>query len=205
MKGKKISLSFYNRTNVLRIAYELLGKVLLSSFDNNITAGRIVEAEGYKSVNDSASHAYGGRRTARNEDMYGRPGTSYVYVCYGVHNMMNVVTNKRGIPDAILIRAVEPLVGLDIMLKRAGKKDGDVSVSSGPGNVSRALGISKGNSGLSLLGNLLYILDDGFSIADNRIGISKRIGVEGAGYPDADYPYRFYIKGNAYVSGYPKK
>lgn len=205
MKGKKLSLSFYNRTNVLSIAYELLGKVLLSSIDNNITAGRIVETEGYKSVKDSASHAYGGRRTARNEDMYGRPGTSYVYVCYGVHNMMNVVTNSRGIPDAILIRAVEPLIGLDIMLKRTGKKSGDVSVSSGPGNVTRALGISKEISGLSLLGNLLYILDDGFFLEEEQIGISKRIGVEGAGYPDADYPYRFYIKGNTYVSGYPKK
>lgn len=205
MEGRKLQLSFYNRKDVLMVARDLLGKILVSCFGNKLTAGRIVETEGYRAFNDKASHAFGGRRTPRNNDMYGAPGTAYVYVCYGMHQMMNVVTNAENVPDAVLIRAVEPVYGIEMMCKRTGKCADDKSITSGPGNVGKALGIFKQHSGISLMSDELYMLDDDFSITSKQIGISKRIGVEGAGLPFAKFPYRYYLKGNTYVSGYPKK
>jgi DNA-3-methyladenine glycosylase len=132
--------------------------------------------------------------------MYSLPGTAYVYICYGMHQMFNIVTNKKDIPDAVLIRAVEPVKGVDIMAKRTGKNIMDKTLTRGPGNVGKALGIYKHHSGLFLLDKEIYLLDDGKIFSGNQIEISKRIGVEGAG-ADALLPFRFYIKGNQYVSG----
>ncbi len=196
----KVPLSFYDRKDVIQIAKELLGKILVTGFDGIITSGRIVETEAYVGFIDKASHSFGGRRTARNEHMYSAPGTAYIYICYGMHQMMNIVTNKKGIPDAVLIRALEPLEGIDSMLKRTGKSRLDYTLTRGPGNVGKALGIFKSYSGLSLLGNKIYLLDDNYSAVNQAIGISKRIGVEGAG-SDSLLPYRFYVSGNKYVSG----
>lgn len=186
----------------MRIAKELLGKILVTKFDRIVSSGRIVETEAYTSVNDKASHAFGGRRTARNEYMYSQAATSYVYICYGMHHLFNVVTNKKNIPDAVLIRAVEPIKGIETMLKRTGKKHLDNTLTKGPGNVGKALGISKTHSGLNLLGNKLFIAEDDFTLNEKDIGTSGRIGVEGAG-KDALLPYRFYIKKNKFVSGSP--
>ncbi len=197
---KKVPLSFYNRKDVVKIAKELLGKVIVTDFEGQITSGRIVETEAYVGIIDKASHAFGGKRTARNEHMYSAPGTAYIYICYGMHQMMNIVTNEKEIPDAVLIRAMEPLEGIDIMLKRTGKKTLDKTLTRGPGNVGKSLGIFKHHSGLYLLDNEIYLLDDSKKIPDEQIGISKRIGVESAG-EDALLPYRFYMKGNKYVSG----
>lgn len=119
---RKIPASFYDRTDVLQIARELLGKILVTNWNSVITSGRIVECEAYNGVIDKASHAYKGRRTARNDVMYEKAGTAYVYICYGIHHLFNVVTNKKGIPHAILIRAVEPVEGISEMLKRRNKK-----------------------------------------------------------------------------------
>jgi DNA-3-methyladenine glycosylase len=132
--------------------------------------------------------------------MYGEPGTAYVYICYGLHQMMNIVTNVSGIPDAVLIRAAEPLGGIDVMCARTGKKWPDASITRGPGNVAKALGIVKQHSGYSLRGDRIQLMEDGFSVDAAQIGTSERIGVEGAG-PDAGLPYRFYLRGNRYVSG----
>ena len=132
--------------------------------------------------------------------MYSEAGTTYVYICYGMHQMMNIVTNEKEIPDAVLIRAIEPLEGIDIMLKRTGKKLLEKTLTRGPGNVGKALGIFKHHSGLFLLDDQIYLLDDNCKFADEAIGASKRIGVEGAG-ADGLLPYRFYVKGNKYVSG----
>ena len=200
---KKVPLSFYSRKDVVLIAKELLGKIIVTSFDNVITSGRIVETEAYVGLTDKASHSFGGRRTARNEHMYAAAATAYVYICYGMHQMLNIVTNDKEIPDAILIRAVEPLEGIEVMLKRTGKKTLDKTLTRGPGNVGKALGIFKAHSGKYLLDNEIYLLKDNFQIAKDEIGISKRIGVESAG-GDALLPYRFYIKGNKYVSGHSK-
>ena len=196
---KKVPLSFYNRKDVVKIAKELLGKIIVTCFDGEITSGRIVETEAYAGIVDKASHSFAGKRTARNEHMYSAAGTAYTYICYGMHQMMNIVTNEKEIPDAVLIRAIEPLEGIDIMLKRTGKKTLDKTLTRGPGNVGKALGIFKHHSGLYLLDDDIYVLDDSKKIPDEEIGISKRIGVESAG-EDGLLPYRFYVKGNKYVS-----
>jgi DNA-3-methyladenine glycosylase len=203
---KKLPLKFYERENVVQIARELIGKILLTDFDGEITSGRIVETEAYAGVTDKASHAYQGRRTARNQHMYSAGGTAYVYLCYGIHQMLNVVTNKINIPDAILIRAAEPVDGINIMLRRTGKTIVDRTLTRGPGNVSKSLGVSKTHSGLLFNNNSMYIAEDGKSaeIAEQQIGESKRIGIDYA-EEDALLPYRFYLKGNSFVSATPFK
>ena len=201
---KKLPIEFYDRDNVLQIAKDLLGKIIITKFEGLITSARIVETEAYIAITDKASHSYGGKRTVRNEHMYAGAATSYVYICYGMHHLFNVVTNKKNIPDAVLIRAAEPLQGIDIMLQRTGKKTADHTLTRGPGNVAKALGIAKQHSGLNLRSNILFIADDGWQLKEH-IGSSKRIGVDGAGEIAAGYPYRFFIKGNKFVSGYPNK
>jgi DNA-3-methyladenine glycosylase len=197
---KKLPLGFYNRKDVVQIARELLGKIIVTNFDDQITSARIVETEAYVAEVDQASHAFAGRRTAKNEHMYASPGTSYVYICYGMHQMFNVVTNKKNVPDAVLVRAVEPLCGIDIMLQRTAKPKSDFTVTKGPGNVGKALDIFKKHSGLHLLHDEIYIANDKFVLKEEQIGVSTRIGVDSAG-ADALLPYRFYVKGNKYVSG----
>jgi len=192
--------SFYDRSNVTVIARELLGKILITSFDNEITAGRIVETEAYNGAVDRASHAYGNRRTNRTEVMFGKPGTAYVYLCYGIHHLFNVVTNKKEIPHAILIRALEPTEGISIMQDRTRKKVLDNTLTRGPGNVSKALGIFTYHSGLDLVRSDIRIVDDGFQYKKKEIAVTTRIGVDYAG-PDALLPYRFIVRDNPYVSG----
>jgi DNA-3-methyladenine glycosylase len=201
---KKLPIQFYKQTDVLLIAKQLIGKIIVTDFNGLITSGRIVETEAYLGITDRASHSYGGKRTARNEHMYAQAGTAYVYICYGMHHLFNVVSNAKNIPDAILIRAVEPLTGIDIMLTRTGKLKPDSSLTKGPGNAAKALGISKNHSGINLLKNEIYIGDDGIAINESSIGISHRIGIENTG-DAALKPYRFYIKGNRFVSSYPNK
>ncbi|MBS1934119.1 MAG: DNA-3-methyladenine glycosylase [Bacteroidetes bacterium] len=197
---QKLSQSFYNRQDVVKIARQLLGKILITKFDGKITSGRIVETEAYNGEIDKASHAYNGRKTERTKIMYGAGGTAYVYLCYGIHHLFNVVTNKENVPHAILIRALEPIEGIDTMLKRTGKKKLDFTLTRGPGNVSKALGIFKHHSGEDLLSDKIFIADDGFKLSEKNIIASPRIGVDYAG-EDAKLPYRFFVKDNEYVSG----
>ena len=191
---------FYDRPDVTLIAQQLLGKVLTTTFNGVITAGRIVETEAYNGAVDRASHAYGNRRTNRTEVMFGEPGTAYVYLCYGIHHLFNVVTNREGIPHAILIRAIEPTIGIEVMQKRTKKKILDNTITRGPGNVSKALGISTSHTGLDLVTSDIRILDDGFRYKKKDILVTTRIGVEYSG-PDALLPYRYIVKDNPYVSG----
>lgn len=199
-KMKKLTLDFYRRTNVLLIARDLLGKLLVTNRNGIITSGRIVEVEAYNGTIDKASHAFGGRRTKRNEIMYADGGVTYVYLCYGIHHLFNVVTHNKETPHAILIRALEPVKGIDEMLKRVVKKKLDNTLTRGPGNLSKALGITTLQTGISLLGKELFIGDDGFEYTKKEIAASPRIGVDYAG-KDALLPYRFFIKGNQFVSG----
>jgi DNA-3-methyladenine glycosylase len=201
---KKLPVSFYQRSNVLQIAKELLGKLLVTKFDGILTAGRIVELEAYNGIPDRASHAYGGRRTKRNEIMYADGGVSYIYLCYGIHHLFNVVTHGKDTPHAILIRALEPVKGIEEMLWRTGKKKLDHTLTRGPGNLSKAMGLFTSHSGCSLRGKELFIATDGFVVDPGTIAASPRIGVDYAGQ-DALLPYRFYIKGNPFVSGKPGK
>ncbi|MEP7376466.1 MAG: DNA-3-methyladenine glycosylase [Chitinophagaceae bacterium] len=200
---KKLAFNFYNRENVLKIAEELLGKLLVTTKDGITTSGRIVECEAYAGKPDKASHAYGGRRTNRNEVMYGEAGVAYVYLCYGIHHLFNVVTHSKDIPHAILIRALEPVKGIKDMLVRTGKKQLDNTLTRGPGNLSKALGIYTSDSGTLLTGKKIFLADDGFVYSKKEIFTSPRIGVDYAG-EDALLPYRFYTKGNSFVSGKPR-
>ncbi|MFZ9386785.1 MAG: DNA-3-methyladenine glycosylase [Chitinophagaceae bacterium] len=200
---KKLPLSFYRRTDVLQIAEELLGKILVTRKQGILTSGRIVEVEAYAGVQDRASHAWGGRKTDRNRVMYLPGGVSYIYLCYGIHHLFNVVTGLSETPHAILIRALEPVSGLSAMMKRTGKKETDYGITSGPGNLSKALGLRVDLNGFILTGPDLYIAGDNHFFSSGEIAKSPRIGVAYAGR-DALLPYRFYLKGNPWVSGKPK-
>jgi len=200
IKLNKLTIDFYNRKDVLQIARELLGKIVVTNIGGIVTSGRIVETEAYIGISDKASHSSAGKRTSRNEHMYAQAATAYVYICYGIHQMLNVVTNEKEIPDAILIRAIEPIEGIETMRTRRGIKKTDSTLTKGPGNVGRALGVNKIHSGENLLGDTIFLEFDNYKLSSKLIGCSKRIGVDYAG-ADALLPHRFYIKGNQYVSG----
>jgi DNA-3-methyladenine glycosylase len=197
---KKLDNSFYHRQSVVTVARDLLGKVLVTSFDGERTSGRIVEVEAYNGEIDRASHAWSGRRTRRTEIMYAPGGAAYVYLIYGIHHLFNVVTNKKDIPHAVLVRALEPMEGIPVMLQRTGKPSLDFTLTRGPGNLSRAMGLLTLHTGSSLLGDAIFIGDDGYRPKKTDIVAGPRIGVDYAG-EDAALPYRFFIKGNLYVSG----
>lgn len=186
----KLGNDFYGRADVVLIARELLGKVLVTHFDHRLCKGIITETEAYAGESDRASHAYGGRRTARTEVMYARGGVAYVYLIYGIHSLFNVVTNAEGIPHAVLIRAIHPLYGVEWMEKRRKKSAGDKGFTSGPGTLSQAMGIHYSHSGIPLSAEEIYIEDIGMKILNEQINVSTRIGVEYAG-TDAMLPYRF--------------
>ncbi|MDB5249964.1 MAG: DNA-3-methyladenine glycosylase [Segetibacter sp.] len=197
---KKLPLSFYERDDVANITRELIGKVLVTNFNGRLTAGRIVEAEAYNGPFDKASHSYNNRRTKRTEVMYSQGGVAYVYLCYGIHQMFNIVTNVKDVPNAILIRALEPMEGMDVMLERTKKTVDKFDLTRGPGNVAKALGLHTSQTGTSLLSDELYVCDDGVRYKENDIITTARIGVDYAA-EDALLPYRFVVKGNKYVSG----
>lgn len=196
----KLGKSFYDRANVVTISRELLGKVLVTDLDGLRTSGRIVEVEAYNGVVDRASHAWSGRRTKRTEVIFGHGGTAYVYLIYGIHHLFNVVTNRADVPHAVLVRALEPLEGVPVMLERTSKPRLDHTLTRGPGNLSRALGLLTMHTGTSLLGDRIWIGDDGYKVPRSAIVATPRIGVDYAG-EDAALLYRFFVKGNPYVSG----
>jgi len=196
----KLPASFYDRPGVVVIARDLLGKVLVTEFKGQLTSGRIVEVEAYNGIIDRASHAWSGRRTKRTEVMFGGGGTAYVYLIYGIHSLFNVVTGRKEVPHAVLVRALDPLEGIPVMLKRTGKPRLDHTLTRGPGNLSKALGLHYTDTGTSLLGDTIWIGDDGYKPRRAEIVAGPRIGVEYAG-EDAALPYRFYVKENPFVSG----
>lgn len=189
----KLKKSYYLEPNVVKLAKDLLGKVLVTKNGNTITSGIITETEAYNGVIDRASHAYGDRHTDRTEIMYKEGGMSYVYLCYGIHYLFNVVTNVRNTPHAVLIRAIQPLQGKDMILRRRGVAKADKKLCIGPGKVTQALGIDKKYNGLDLTGNKIWIEDQGIKINKKDILVGPRIGVDYAG-EDAKLPYRFWIE-----------
>lgn len=192
---QRLNYDFYKRSNVVQVAKDLLGKLLVTTFNGVHTAGRIVETEAYAGVTDRASHAYGGRHTARNAVMYGPGGVSYVYLCYGIHHLFNVVTNEPGVPHAVLVRSITPVIGIDVMLQRSGKKAGDRTLGKGPGNVTKALGIHTRHTGTSLLNGEIFIASDGCAVKKSEVLATPRIGIDYAG-EDALLPYRFLYQAN---------
>jgi DNA-3-methyladenine glycosylase len=194
----KLPESFYRRTNVVRIARELLGKGLFTRINEVVTGGMIVETEAY-SWKERGCHAFGARKTTRNAVMFGNGGYSYVYLCYGLHHLFNVVTNVENNADAVLIRAIQPLEGIAEMTNRRGKLANKFHLTSGPGKLTRALGIDRNWNGKSLLDNEIWMEDLGQKIVTGKIEASPRIGIDYAG-DDALLPWRFTIKGNRWVS-----
>lgn len=192
----KLTNEFYCRDDVVGISRELLGKVLCTQIDGRLTEAMITETEAYAGVSDKASHAYGDRRTKRTEPMYGPGGAAYVYLCYGIHHLFNVVTSTDGTPHAVLVRAAQPLTGLETILARRNKERPDKKLMAGPGTVAQALGIHAGLTGTDLGGDSIWIEDRDFAVSDTEIWAGPRIGVDYAG-DDADKPYRFVFTGSA--------
>lgn len=191
-----IDPSFYQKSDVVSIARALLGMVLVTRINNLITSGRIVETEAY-SYKERGCHAYQGKMTARNEVMFGEGGHAYVYLCYGIHQMFNVVTNVKGKADAVLVRALEPLEGMEHMQERTGVS-GIHRITSGPGKLTRAMGIGREHNGVSLWSKSISI-EPGEKPSRRLIVASRRIGIDYAGN-DAKLPWRFTLKGNVWVS-----
>ncbi|MBS1532864.1 MAG: DNA-3-methyladenine glycosylase [Bacteroidetes bacterium] len=195
----KLPQSFYLGHDVVAISKALLGKYLFTSINGEVSGGFIVETEAYNGVVDRASHAFGNRQTKRTEVMFREGGIAYIYLCYGIHEMLNVVTSTEGHAQAILIRAIEPTEGIDSILLRRTMNKVKPNITAGPGSVAKALGIDRRLNGVSLQSSELWIEDRGLTFTDDKIAAVPRIGVAYAGQ-DALLPYRFYVKGNPFVS-----
>ena len=190
---------FFEREDVVGIARDLIGKFLYSTIGGQLTGGRIVETEAYRAPDDRACHAYGNRRTARTETMFAAPGTSYVYLCYGIHKMLNVVTAPTGTAHAILIRAIEPTLGLDIMRKRRNHPKKEVDLTNGPGKVGQAIGLELSHNAIDLtrVGSPVW-LTEAPKLPDEQIVSGPRVGVAFAG-SCALRPWRFRLRGNRFA------
>ncbi|OJJ19127.1 3-methyladenine DNA glycosylase [marine bacterium AO1-C] len=195
----KISREFYLNTDVVQVAQDLLGKVLFTHFNDELTAGIIVETEAYCGATDKACHAYPNKRTKRTETMFQIGGTAYVYFIYGMHAMFNVVTNQVDVADAVLIRAVEPVKGLEIMKARRNLKNPGTNLTAGPAMLAKALGITTAYDKTDLLGDKIWLEDGEKTYASDEIIASTRVGIEYA-EEDALLPWRFRVKGNKWCS-----
>jgi len=187
---------FYLNSDVIEISYNLIGKVLISNINNIITGGIITEVEAYEGINDKASHAWNNRRTQRNEPMYAEGGIAYVYLCYGIHNLFNIVTNKKNIPDAILVRKIFPIIGIEEMYKRRKTTPDKVDINNlitGPGTTTQALNINLTHNYTNLISKkIIWLEDHNININKNNIQRLPRIGIDYAG-EDAKRPNRFII------------
>jgi DNA-3-methyladenine glycosylase len=195
----KLNPEYYLNEDVVAIAKDLLGKILYTKIGDEITAGIIVETEAYFGIKDKASHAYGGRRTSRTETMYGAGGIAYVYLCYGMHHLFNVVTSVKDDPHAVLIRGIEPLIGVEIIEQRRNMPYAKGAISAGPGSAAKALGIDKTFNAKNLSDDEIWIEDHGIRYAEKDIAATPRVGIAYA-KEHALLPWRFFVKGNKYVS-----
>ena len=195
----KLKPEYYLNEDVVFLAKDLLGKVLYTKIDGEVTAGIIVETEAYFGVKDKASHAYGGRRTNRTETMYASGGIAYVYLCYGMHHLFNIVSSVENEPHAVLIRGVEPLIGIDVIERRRKMPYTKGAIAAGPGSAAKALGIDKTFNEKSLNGEEIWIEDHQIRYADAEIAATPRVGIAYA-QEHVLLPWRFFVKGNKYVS-----
>ena len=193
--------SFYTRTDVVKVSKELLGKLLVSRINGVLTAGTIVETEAYRAPDDKACHAYQNKRTPRTEVMFHEGGCAYVYICYGIHHLFNVVSGEKDMAHVILIRGIEPIKGVEHMMERRGLNQLKPALTAGPGSLSKALGIKKELSGVSLLDrkSKIWIEDQGLNIDKNEIVAGPRVGMSTA-EECSHWPWRFRIKGNKWSS-----
>jgi DNA-3-methyladenine glycosylase len=189
----KLQRSYFINDNVVEIAKDLIGKILFTNFHGKITAGIIIETEAYAGIDDKASHAWGGRHTARTDILYRQGGIAYVYLCYGMHHLFNIVTNKTDIPHAVLIRGIKAIYGIDIIQQRMGTKSYNKGFITGPGKVSKALGIKVAHTGMDLTGDTIWVENSGKQIKPEDILITTRVGIDYAG-SDALLPYRYILR-----------
>ena len=196
----RLARDFYLRQDVTLVARELLGKVLVTNFDGVCTAGMITETEAYRAPDDRACHAFGNRRTRRTEVMFQEGGRAYIYLCYGIHHLFNVVTGPADMAHAVLIRAIEPLEGVGYMLQRRQRIRITPALSTGPGALSQALGLTTAWTGQCFLdeNTPIWIEDRGIEIGQTDVVAGKRIGVDYAG-DCAEWPWRFWINSNPFV------
>ncbi len=183
---------FYQRDDVVLIAKELLGKALFSTIGGTLTGGIITETEAYRGPEDRACHAFNNRRTPRTEPMFQNGGIAYVYLCYGMHNLLNVVTGAEGIAHAVLIRAISPTHGLEKMLERRKKSKICPALTNGPGALCQALGITREFNRHPFNKEPLWIEETGVLPLPSQISATPRIGVDYAG-EDAKLPWRFIL------------
>ena len=193
--------SFFHEKDVLKISKKLLGMSIYTRIDGAITGGIITETEGYAGGSDKACHAYGYKLTKRTQTMFKEGGIAYIYLCYGIHHLLNIVTNTEGEPDAVLIRSFEPHTGIDTMMQRRKMTQLKRNISAGPGNVSSALGLTRKYDGEPVTGPVIWLENDEKSMTPrkNDIAESARIGVDYA-EEYAKKPWRFYLINNDYVS-----
>lgn len=191
--------SFYWDQDVLAISRALLGKCLLTFVDNQLTGGIIVETEAYYGVEDKACHAFNNRRTERTSTMYLAGGVAYVYLCYGIHHLLNIVTATLDVPHAVLIRAIQPVEGVSLMLKRRNMKTLQARLTAGPGALTQALGITRVHNGCSLTQTPIWLEERGIQVKKKEIITSPRVGIDYA-QEYRDKPWRFRIKDNPWTS-----
>ncbi|KEZ93614.1 DNA-3-methyladenine glycosylase [Nonlabens ulvanivorans] len=198
--SEKLTISYYQHNDVVELSRDLIGKKIVSNINGELTSGIITETEAYRGYDDKACHSHLGRFTDRTKVMYEPGGVAYVYLCYGIHHLFNIITNTDGNADAILIRAVEPVEGIDIMLKRRGKKKLDKTLTSGPGNFSKAFALDKSFYGADLTGDEVWIeKSDLFRFRESDIISTTRIGIDYAD-EDKNLPWRFYLNTSDYIS-----
>lgn len=197
--GKKLPLKAYRSRDVVTFARDLLGKVLMTNVDGVCTGGVIVETEAYGGPDDRASHAYGGRRTSRTESMFLPGGHAYVYLCYGMYELFNVVTGPADEGFAVLIRGLEPTEGIPHILRRRKAARLARKVCGGPGALAMALGITRGMDREKLSGGRVWIEDRGITVPDTGVIASPRVGVNYAGEAAA-FPWRFRVKDSGWTS-----
>ena len=199
--GRILPASYYVSPDVVYLAKDLLGKFLCTRIDGLYCAGKIVETEAYRGPDDRAAHSFNNRRTPRTEVMFWKGGVAYIYICYGMHHLMNVVTGPKDDAHAVLIRALEPVDGIDIMAERRQLDMSDARLTKGPGALSVAMGLRSNMTGTPLFKptSPVWLEDRRITLHEKDICTSKRIGVEGAGEA-AHLPWRFFEKGNKYVS-----
>ncbi|WP_375581375.1 DNA-3-methyladenine glycosylase [Marivirga tractuosa] len=195
---KRLGRTFFQNPDVVHVAKSLLGKVICANIEGNYCEAMITETEAYAGKNDKACHAHLGRFTKRTATMYEKGGVAYIYLCYGIHHLFNIVTNTKGNADAVLIRAIEPILGEEIMLQRRNVNKIKPNIFSGPGKLTKALGIDKSQNALDLVNSEdLYIADSNIFV--DTIVSTTRIGIDYA-EEDALLPWRFYISGNKFIS-----
>jgi len=203
MKKAKLDLpqEYYLNTNTLFLAKDILGKKLCTHINGNYTAGIIVETEAYCGTNDMACHGRHGHRTPRNKTLFAQGGVFYVYICYGIHHLLNIVTHNENEPHAILIRALMPIEGIEIMLDRRKKSKVDYTITKGPGALTQALGITSYYDAIPCNSDTIWLENTAITYKDEDIFNGPRVGVSNCGN-DAILPYRYYIKHNKWVSAW---